>query len=122
MSGKAVSFATPDQRQDVRSIERLIKINLPVKQSPDLATGFTQPEQPRHGYVRQTQQRNERFPRSDRPRQFPLRRQKIQKPLQTTRAVSAHKPGAPQDQGFDANHRKPFDSNRISYRNDRDSY
>ncbi len=122
MSGKAVSFATPDQRQDVRSIERLIKINLPVKQSPDLATGFTQPEQPRHGYVRQTQQRNERFPRSDRPRQFPSGGRKSKSRFKQREQFPRHKPGAPQDQGFDANHRKPFDSNRISYRNDRDSY
>lgn len=30
--GKAISFATPDQAQDVRSIERLIRTTLPVKE------------------------------------------------------------------------------------------
>ena len=30
MAGRAISFATPDQRSDVRSIERLIRKALPV--------------------------------------------------------------------------------------------
>ncbi len=35
-SGHAISFATPDQKFDVRSIERLIKKQLPISQLPNL--------------------------------------------------------------------------------------
>jgi ATP-dependent RNA helicase RhlE len=35
-SGKAISFATPDQRHDVMQIERLIRIKLPIKPTPEL--------------------------------------------------------------------------------------
>jgi ATP-dependent RNA helicase RhlE len=34
--GHAVSFATPDQRSDVRDIERLIRANLPVSEHPEI--------------------------------------------------------------------------------------
>jgi ATP-dependent RNA helicase RhlE len=34
MTGKAVSFATPDQRGDVKGIERLIRTMIPLKQTP----------------------------------------------------------------------------------------
>jgi ATP-dependent RNA helicase RhlE len=37
MAGKAISFATPDQRRDVRDIERLIRTQLPVAKTPELA-------------------------------------------------------------------------------------
>jgi ATP-dependent RNA helicase RhlE len=102
MSGKAVSFATPDQRYDVRSIERLIKIALPVSQAPELSS-IAEPKVERHGYNREIRSRNKRpmfkpkhFSKGD---NFPRR-----------------DPNKPQDQGFDRNHR------RISYRNDRESY
>ncbi|MGE5392440.1 MAG: DEAD/DEAH box helicase [Candidatus Saccharibacteria bacterium] len=36
LSGHAVSFATPDQRGDVRSIEKFIKRTLPVAHTPEL--------------------------------------------------------------------------------------
>lgn len=36
MSGKAISFATPDQGQMVREIEMLTRINLPISQLPNL--------------------------------------------------------------------------------------
>ncbi len=36
MAGKAISFATPDQRAEVRGIERLIRTNLPVSKNPQL--------------------------------------------------------------------------------------
>ena len=36
--GRAISFATPDQRFDVRAIERLIKMALPVSQAQGLTT------------------------------------------------------------------------------------
>ncbi len=38
MAGKAISFATPDQRRDVRDIERLIRTQLPVAATPTLAS------------------------------------------------------------------------------------
>jgi ATP-dependent RNA helicase RhlE len=39
LAGHAISFATPDQKSDVRSIERLIRTTLPVSQTPTLQTG-----------------------------------------------------------------------------------
>lgn len=44
--GHAISFATPDQKSDVRAIERLIRMPLPVKQVPDLSQVIVQ-EAPR---------------------------------------------------------------------------
>ncbi len=38
-TGRAVSFATPDQKRDVRDIERLIRMTLPVSKSPVLPEG-----------------------------------------------------------------------------------
>ncbi len=35
-AGHAISFATPDQRGDVRSIERLMRVTLPLKSVPEL--------------------------------------------------------------------------------------
>ncbi|MDO8469957.1 MAG: DEAD/DEAH box helicase [bacterium] len=34
LTGKAIAFATPDQRSDVRDIERLVRFVLPVRQLP----------------------------------------------------------------------------------------
>jgi len=36
LAGRAISFATPDQRRDIRDIERLIRKQLPVSKQPDL--------------------------------------------------------------------------------------
>ena len=36
LAGRAISFATPDKRYDVRDIERLVKFELPVKSLPEL--------------------------------------------------------------------------------------
>ncbi len=47
--GHATSFATPDQKSDVRAIERLIRMPLPVKQIPDLSQVIVQ-EAPREYY------------------------------------------------------------------------
>lgn len=33
--GHTISFATPDQKSDIRSIERLIRINLPISHTPE---------------------------------------------------------------------------------------
>jgi ATP-dependent RNA helicase RhlE len=36
--GHAISFATPDQSQDVRDIEKIIRISLPVSKHPEIST------------------------------------------------------------------------------------
>lgn len=42
--GKAISFATPDQRDHIRSIERLIRKNLPISPRSTDAGHWSQPE------------------------------------------------------------------------------
>lgn len=37
--GHAISFATPDQRRDVRDIEKLIRATLPVSKHPQISSG-----------------------------------------------------------------------------------
>jgi ATP-dependent RNA helicase RhlE len=61
--GHAISFAMPDQSRDVRDIEKLIRISLPVSKHPGISVEqFSQssnrssPKQFRHGY-RQGQRR-----------------------------------------------------------------
>ncbi len=51
-SGRAISFATPEQRAEVRDIERLMRVNLPVSKLPELPA------------MRQA----EKFPRAEAPR------------------------------------------------------
>ena len=42
--GHAISFATPDQKNDVQNIERLIRIALPVSKHPEIpAVEFEKP-------------------------------------------------------------------------------
>ncbi|MDD5423324.1 MAG: DEAD/DEAH box helicase [Candidatus Omnitrophota bacterium] len=36
--GRAISFATPDQKDDIKSIERIIKTVLPISKHPEFAT------------------------------------------------------------------------------------
>ena len=126
MSGKAVSFATPDQRYDVRSIERLIKTSLAVSQAPELSASVFPPDQARHGYVRTMQGSSKPFQRStgsgsgssrfnqrsSSPSKSPYKSKNKFKQYEPKR-----NPNRPSDQGFDANHR-----NRINYRDDRNSY
>lgn len=46
--GKAISFATPEQGRDVRDIEKLVKMRLPVSRHPDFASEeFEKTEHPR---------------------------------------------------------------------------
>ncbi|MDD5040530.1 MAG: DEAD/DEAH box helicase [Patescibacteria group bacterium] len=54
-TGRAVSFATFDQQQDVRSIERFIRATLPVKPLPKLPPARYEPRHPmsRQAYGRQ---------------------------------------------------------------------
>ncbi|OGE80195.1 MAG: hypothetical protein A2660_02595 [Candidatus Doudnabacteria bacterium RIFCSPHIGHO2_01_FULL_45_18] len=89
MSGKAVSFATPDQRYDVRSIERLIKLSLPVSEARGLSSApvsrpNSRSEQPRRPFK---PRRDFKQSRGGFAQRRPFRR------------------GAPLDQGFDRNHR-----------------
>lgn len=52
-TGKAISFATPDQKYDITSIERLIKKPIPTKSHEGAAMGFSQgPRSFRGGYSR----------------------------------------------------------------------
>ncbi len=44
-SGHAISFATPDQSRDVRDIERIIRMNLPVSKLPELPPSKAIPKQ-----------------------------------------------------------------------------
>ena len=143
LTGKAVSFAFPDQKYDVRSIERLIRSTLKISANPELSASAPIDSRPRHGYVRQMGSQNPKYERSGRNDRSPSRpgfstrggslpagqagayggksRGKFKQREQFPR----HNPNAPQDQGFDANHRKstrPYDPNRISYRDDRNSF
>lgn len=104
LPGKAISFATPDQKYDVRSIEKLIRATLPIKQAHGISSVETPSlnRPPRHHYVRNHQHGKRRIDdRKSRPK-FKSHT-KFQK--RTNR---------PNDQGFDRN--------RISYRDDRYSY
>ena len=49
MKGHAISFATPDQRGDVKNIERLIRMQLPIVKHPEIQTAeFYQSSEVRH--------------------------------------------------------------------------
>jgi ATP-dependent RNA helicase RhlE len=54
-AGHAISFATPDQRNDVRDIERLIRATLPPSKLPDLPPSRFAPEPERRGWPSRTQ-------------------------------------------------------------------
>lgn len=43
--GHAISFATPDQRGEIRDIEQLIRAPLPISKHPDIASATLSPEQ-----------------------------------------------------------------------------
>jgi ATP-dependent RNA helicase RhlE len=64
MSGKAISFATPDQGSMVREIEMLTRINLPISKLPDLPA---MPQSP-VGFNRDSRNsRDNRRPQRSRP-------------------------------------------------------
>lgn len=50
-AGHAISFATPDQRRDLRDIERLIKVVLPLSKLPELPPARFSPKIDRSGYA-----------------------------------------------------------------------
>jgi len=47
--GHAISFATPDQRRELRAIENLVRKNLPVSKVPDLPPARKLPAEPSRG-------------------------------------------------------------------------
>lgn len=57
LTGHAISFATPDQRSDVRGIERLIRKTLPVSKVLTQTTNFFQPAEPARTYTPRTENR-----------------------------------------------------------------
>jgi len=57
MTGHAISFATPEQHFDVKSIERLIRTRLPVSQTPPLKTASGAPGSFRESSPRPQQRR-----------------------------------------------------------------
>ncbi len=64
MSGKAISFASPDQRNDIRDIERLIRKVIPMKALPILPPARKLPPPPPRDF------NSGGFNRSSRPGQF----------------------------------------------------
>jgi ATP-dependent RNA helicase RhlE len=48
LSGKAISFAMPDQGEKVREIEKLIRVYLPISQLPDISAFASQQTTPSH--------------------------------------------------------------------------
>lgn len=61
--GRAISFATPDQRSEIREIERLIRKPLTVTQAPELnqstQVAKQYAEEDRNDFIRQHRQRNQ---------------------------------------------------------------
>jgi ATP-dependent RNA helicase RhlE len=68
--GRAISFACPDQRAEVREIERLMRINLMISKLPEL------PPATQNAVMNQRQFPDERAPRGERRqgRPFPAAR------------------------------------------------
>ena len=62
MSGKAISFAMPDQGQMIRDIERLTRIYLPISQMPDISAHMSKVPSTPERYERNNnfQRRNNR--------------------------------------------------------------
>lgn len=80
-TGHAISFATPDQRVDVRGIERLIRKPLPVSKTPDLPKSEFAPEPEYRDRPHQPRGRFQRrnfagHGRSDRHARRPFRRRR----------------------------------------------
>lgn len=71
MTGHAMSFATPDQQSDVRTIERLMRINLKVSQLPELPPA--PPGTPSMSSSQPFQQRGRPQQRGGRPQGRPFR-------------------------------------------------
>lgn len=68
--GHAISFATPDQRHEVKGIERLLRMNLPVVETPELPPARVMPRaipssspEPRRSFGRKPFASQQRGPR-----------------------------------------------------------
>ncbi|MEK7114995.1 MAG: DEAD/DEAH box helicase [Patescibacteria group bacterium] len=76
VGGHAISFATPDQKGDVRGIERLMKGALPLSKLPELPQARFSPPLPRQSSVRSEGGPSSHRPSRpfSRPNQYPRRR------------------------------------------------
>ncbi len=90
--GKAVSFVTPDQKQLIRTIERLIGKQIPVsgKSTVSRSSSFTESATPRKPFSR-PQQRS-LAPRGHAPRRFPVRTTAPTASASTSSGSSSAKP------------------------------
>ncbi|MDD4900214.1 MAG: DEAD/DEAH box helicase [Candidatus Omnitrophica bacterium] len=73
--GHAISFATPDQRGDVKDIEKLIRVSLPVSVHPEMkpekfSEGFEVKQRP---FKKHHQQPRNKFSRFRKKREIPFR-------------------------------------------------
>ena len=77
-SGRAISFATPDQRRDVKDIERLTRTMLPISRLPELPPHLQPEALQRHesspSHESRRPQRRMDYGRSSGPRRFQQRR------------------------------------------------
>ena len=75
MAGQAVSFATFDQRRDVKDIERLIRTGLSIKQVPTLPqAGPTRPHRPLAAKPKRSRQSLKKPGRASRRKRTPKRK------------------------------------------------
>jgi ATP-dependent RNA helicase RhlE len=64
--GHAISFVAPEQRNDIRQIERLIRKSLSISALPDLPPERSRPQEPGRGPVRPFQPQYPRHPGANR--------------------------------------------------------
>lgn len=90
--GHAISFATPDQRRDVQSIERLIRATLPLSKLPELPPARVMAPHYPSSYSH-----------------FPPRTHGAPPRSSDSRRIGAHRPhgGAPRPQGFSRSKWRP---------------
>ena len=64
MSGKAISFAMPDQGDKVRNIEKLTRLYLPISNLPDISARLGQPSNTSDNFSKNNYPSNRRRPMS----------------------------------------------------------
>ena len=64
MSGKAISFAMPDQGSKVREIEKLTRLYLPISNMPDISAHMSAPSAAPRNFARNNYPSNRRRPMS----------------------------------------------------------
>lgn len=72
--GHAISFATPDQRNELRDIERLVRQNIPISQTPELPAMPKVAIQPRSDIRKNAQNFSFNDNRRQRPHRFNRRK------------------------------------------------